>query len=220
MRMLCSRSASLMRTTRMSSAIASSIFRMFSACCCSWLWVEKRDSFVTPSTRWATSAPKLSSMSVRLYSVSSGTSWSSAASTAIGSMPRSATIWADGDRVGHVWLAGGPWLALVRVDREVERPVDARQVGRRVVVGDRRLERGAQRLEIDLARSAGPDGRRPAGAAPGRGLGRLLGGCRGCGGCGRRSMACGRGGAFRARGRGRGCGRRGLRSGRRHGPQG
>ena len=63
----------------MSSAIARSIFRMFSACCCSWLWVLNFDSFVTPSTSRATSAPNRSSMSVRLYSVSSGTSWRSAA---------------------------------------------------------------------------------------------------------------------------------------------
>ena len=34
--MLCSRSASLMSTTRMSSAIARNILRMFSACCSSW----------------------------------------------------------------------------------------------------------------------------------------------------------------------------------------
>ena len=83
--MLWSRSASLMRTTRMSSAIARNIFRMFSACCCSWLWVLNFDSLVTPSTRCATSGPKRSSTSARLYSVSSGTSWSSAA--------------VDGDRV-------------------------------------------------------------------------------------------------------------------------
>ena len=63
----------------MSWAIASSILRMFSACCCSWLWVLNFDSLVTPSTSWATSAPKRSSTSVRLYSVSSGTSWRSAA---------------------------------------------------------------------------------------------------------------------------------------------
>jgi hypothetical protein len=49
-RMLCSRSASLIRTTRMSSAIARNILRMFSACCSSWLWVLNFDSFVTPST--------------------------------------------------------------------------------------------------------------------------------------------------------------------------
>jgi hypothetical protein len=41
--------------------------------------VLKRDSFVTPSTSWATSAPNRSSTSVRLYSVSSGTSCRSAA---------------------------------------------------------------------------------------------------------------------------------------------
>ncbi len=79
----------------MSSAIARNIFRMFSACCCSWVWVLNLDSFVTPSTRWATSAPKRSSTSDRLYSVSSGTSWRRAASTAIGSIPRSARIWAE-----------------------------------------------------------------------------------------------------------------------------
>ena len=48
--MLCSRSASLMRTTRRSSAIATIILRMFSACCC---WSERseiRPSLVTPST--------------------------------------------------------------------------------------------------------------------------------------------------------------------------
>jgi hypothetical protein len=78
----------------MSSAIARNIFRMFSACCCSCVWVLNFESLVTPSTRWATSEPKRSSMSLRSYSVSSGTSWSSAASTAAGSMPRSATIWA------------------------------------------------------------------------------------------------------------------------------
>ena len=63
--MLCSRSASLMSTTRMSSAIARNIFRMFSACCCSWLRVENLPSLVTPSTSWATSLPKRSSMSDR-----------------------------------------------------------------------------------------------------------------------------------------------------------
>ena len=79
----------------MSSAIARNIFRMFSACCCSWLWVLNFESFVTPSTRWATSGPNRSSTSARLYSVSSGTSWRSAALTAIGSMPSSARIWAE-----------------------------------------------------------------------------------------------------------------------------
>ena len=79
----------------MSSAIARNILRMFSACCCSWVWVLNFDSFVTPSTRWATSDPKRSSMSPIEYSVSSGTSWSSAAVIATGSRPRSARICAE-----------------------------------------------------------------------------------------------------------------------------
>ena len=37
---------------------------MFSACCCSWLWVLNLDSLVTPSTSCATSAPNCSSTSV------------------------------------------------------------------------------------------------------------------------------------------------------------
>ena len=106
----------------MSSAIARNIFRMFSACCCSWVWVLNFDSFVTPSTRWATSVPKRSSTSVRLYSVSSGTSWRSAASTAIGSIPSSARIWAEAIGMGHVRLARRPLLAGVGLDRHVERP--------------------------------------------------------------------------------------------------
>ena len=48
----------------MSSAIARNILRMFSACCCSWVWVLNLDSFVTPSTSLATSGPKRSSTSV------------------------------------------------------------------------------------------------------------------------------------------------------------
>ena len=48
----------------MSSAIARNIFRMFSACCSSWLWVLNLDSLVTPSTSWATSVPNRSSTSV------------------------------------------------------------------------------------------------------------------------------------------------------------
>jgi hypothetical protein len=53
------------------------------------------ESFVTPSTSWATSAPNFSSTSVRLYSVSSGTSWRRAAWIATMSIPSSARIWAD-----------------------------------------------------------------------------------------------------------------------------
>ena len=93
--MLWSRSASLISTTRMSSAIARNIFRMLSACRCSWLWVLNLDSLVTPSTMCAISGPNRSSTSARLYSVSSGTSWRRAAATATGSIPSSARIWAE-----------------------------------------------------------------------------------------------------------------------------
>ena len=52
--MLCSRSASLMITTRRSRAIASSILRMLAACCCSLESNSSRSSLVTPSTSSAT----------------------------------------------------------------------------------------------------------------------------------------------------------------------
>ena len=133
----------------MSWAIASSIFRMFSACCCSWLWVLNFDSFVTPSTSWATSAPNRSSTSVRLYSVSSGTSWRSAAWIATGSSPSSARIWADA--IGWVTYGspGRPPLALVGRDGEIERALDRREVGARVLREDGGVEVGAERLEVE-----------------------------------------------------------------------
>ena len=105
----------------MSSAIARNIFRMFSACCCSWVWVLNFDSLVTPSTRWATSAPNRSSMSSRLNSVSSGTSWRRAAWTAIGIDAKVGQDLGRCDRVGDVRLARRSGLAGVGLDREVER---------------------------------------------------------------------------------------------------
>ena len=133
---------------------------MFSACCCSWLWVLNFDSFVTPSTRRATSAPKRSSMSVRPYSVSSGTSWRSAASTAIGSIPSSARIWAEaigwvtyGSPVARRWPA---WASTARS----KAPSTGAEVGLRVVPADRLDEARLQRLEIGLQRCR--RGRRPA----------------------------------------------------------
>ena len=86
--MLWSRSASLMITTRTSSAMAMNIFRMFSACCSSIVRAQPNlESFVTPSTRRATSRPKRFSRSAIVMSVSSGTSWRSAAASV------SASIW-------------------------------------------------------------------------------------------------------------------------------
>ena len=58
-RMLCSRSASLIRMTRTSRAIASSILRKFSACASSCVSNSILSSLETPSTRSATGLPKL-----------------------------------------------------------------------------------------------------------------------------------------------------------------
>ncbi len=102
---------------------------MFSACCCSWVWVLNFDSLVTPSTSWATSGPNRSSTSWRLYSVSSGTSWRSAAWTATGSIPRSARIWAEA--IG--WVTYGspdarfwsPWASTARSKARLTGPRSA-----------------------------------------------------------------------------------------------
>ena len=177
MRMLWSRSASLMRTTRMSSAIARNIFRMFSACCCSWLWVLNLDSLVTPSTMCAISGPNRSSTSARLYSVSSGTSWRRAAATATGSMPSSARIWAEAMGCVTYGSPGGPDLHAVGLDGEVERPLDDAQVGLRVGAGASAASSLARDGSGSNGTSAWPTGPRSAtgGAAlrraPARGRG-------------------------------------------------
>ena len=88
--MLCSRSASLITSTRMSRAIATIILRMVSAWAVSPYWTFS--SLVTPSTSWATSSPKSERSSSRVYGVSSTVSCSSEA-TRVGSvMPMSARI--------------------------------------------------------------------------------------------------------------------------------
>ena len=122
-----------------------------------------------------------------------------------------------GDRVRHVRLAGRALLALVRLDREIERAVDVAELGGRVVLGDRGHERRTKRVEVDLARGTGPDGRRPARTAAGRRLRRGLGRRRRRG-RGRR-VARGRRGALRARRGGARGGGLVLRSCG-HGPQG
>ena len=89
-RMLCSRSASLMSTTRMSSAIARNILRMLSAqIVCRSIGASTGspcslnhgtfESLVTPSTSRATSDPNRVSRSSIETTVSSATSCSSAA---------------------------------------------------------------------------------------------------------------------------------------------
>ena len=64
-RMLWSRSASLMSRTRMSLAMATSILRMVAACWASLVSNWSRSSLVTPSTMAATSGPKSLEMSAR-----------------------------------------------------------------------------------------------------------------------------------------------------------
>ena len=75
-RILWRRSASFMRITRMSFAMARNIFRRFSA----WISTLSMDqdswvSLVTPSTKRATSGPNTSVISSRVITVSSTTSW-------------------------------------------------------------------------------------------------------------------------------------------------
>ena len=56
-RVLCSRSAILIRMTRMSRLMAMNILRRFSICCSSSVEYSTRVSLVTPSTSAATVAP-------------------------------------------------------------------------------------------------------------------------------------------------------------------
>ncbi|MNC88438.1 hypothetical protein D3C83_42530 [compost metagenome] len=90
--MLCSRSASLIRMTRTSRAMASSILRKFSA------WASACDSnsilssLETPSTSSATGLPKLREISVLVIEVSSITSWRRAAVSACESRCHSARM--------------------------------------------------------------------------------------------------------------------------------
>ena len=91
-RMLWSRSQILMRITRMSWAMAMSIFRKFSICSSSLETYCTRVSLVTPSTRSATEVPNFLAISSWVAPVSSMQSWSRAAITESTSRPRSATM--------------------------------------------------------------------------------------------------------------------------------
>ena len=82
--------------------------------------------------------------------MSSGTSWRSAAVIATGSMPSSASDLGRRDGMRDVRLAGGALLLRVRLDGEVERPLDGAQVGLGVMRADRAEEGLAQRLEVDV----------------------------------------------------------------------
>src|SRR2546427_3395210 len=84
--MLCRRSASLIMSTRRSRAIATSIFRKFSACRSSREENASLPIFVTPSTRSAISRPNSRSRSALVAAVSSRTSCSSPAVTVVTSI--------------------------------------------------------------------------------------------------------------------------------------
>ena len=79
-RMLCRRSAILMRMTRTSSERVSSTLRKYSACS-EVSALKTPDILVSPSTIEAILGPKMRSMSSTEYSVSSTTSCSRAATT-------------------------------------------------------------------------------------------------------------------------------------------
>ena len=89
MRMLCSRSASLMTSTRGSRAIATIILRIVSA------WAASPSLtlsiLVTPSTRWVTSEPNSVVIVSSVTPVSSTVSCSSAATSVVVSMPSPAS---------------------------------------------------------------------------------------------------------------------------------
>ena len=91
-RILWSRSAILISTTRMSLDMAMNIFRRFSIWACSVLEKLARVSLVTPSTSSAVVLPKSRAISSWEASVSSMQSWRMAPSTASRSSPISATI--------------------------------------------------------------------------------------------------------------------------------
>ena len=90
-RILCSLSHSFISITRTSWLMAISILRRFSACCSSTEENLMRPSFVTPSTKRATSAPNCAFTSSRVVSVSSTLSCSRAATTLSVSRPKSTT---------------------------------------------------------------------------------------------------------------------------------
>ena len=140
---------------------------MFSACCCSWLWVLNFDSFVTPSTSRATSGPNRSSMSVEAVLGVLGDVVEERRGDRDRVDPELGGDLGRRDRVGDVRLAGRPALALVGLDGEVERLLDrapdrpagsARGRSRRAASAWRRdpAPRSSRRPRSSVARGAGP----------------------------------------------------------------
>ncbi len=86
-RMLWSRSASLISRTLTSRAMAITILRMVAAWASSREENSMRSSLVTPSMRMATSSPNSSAIASMVVGVSSTVSWSNAACNVAESMP-------------------------------------------------------------------------------------------------------------------------------------
>src|ERR1043165_9428927 len=158
-RMLCSRSASLIRMMRTSRAIASSILRKFSAWATSADWNSILSSLETPSTSSATGLPKVSEISSLVTEVSSVTSCSSAAISVWPSRCQSARISATAsgcEMYGSPdWRGGG---GGARGGRERRRDVRvARLAGLAGVGGFReavRLGKPRHVLRLEIAEAA------------------------------------------------------------------
>ena len=127
---------------------------MFSACCCSWLWVLNFDSFVTPSTSWATSgAEALLDVGQAVLGVLRDVVEERGLDRDRVD-PELGEDLGRGDRMRDVRLAGRASLALVRVDGEIERLADGFEVAAGVLGEDRGVEGGA-----GAPRDPGPSGR-------------------------------------------------------------
>ena len=122
----------------MSSTIASSILRKFSACRSS---LDEDDSgmaliFVTPSTTWATSGPNSSWMRSIVVRVSSTTSWRRPGGDGDGVELHVGQEVGDGEGVDQVGLPGMADLSPVLEGREDVGPPEQLDVGVRAVGPD------------------------------------------------------------------------------------
>ncbi len=131
--MLSMRSASLMRMTRMSRAIASSILRKFSACRSSRFCQGILPSLVTPSTRNAISEPNKRSSSAVVAEVSSTQSCRSPAQMEGTSSLQLADEPGDPERMHHVRVTRSPHLPVVGLGGKLITAPDEVDVRRGVI---------------------------------------------------------------------------------------
>ena len=134
--MLCRRSASLTRSTRASSAMASRSLRKFSACCACLVTKSSLPSLVRPSTSPPISSPNALSISSRVTVVSSIVSCSIAAAIVAIVDLELGQDGRDFERMGEIGIARRPLLAAVRLHREDIGAVQQILVGVRIVAAD------------------------------------------------------------------------------------